>query len=200
MARIKHPEDVRLKLLETGLTLFSHQGYNGTGIKEIADAANMPKGSFYNYFASKEEFGAATIQYYGELVASAWAEYFVDAPREPLAALRHGVAKMVSYHEQCEVKCGCLFGNFAAELAESSDACRLALRGVVGAWRAHFADHLRRAQAEGAVRTDITAEALADFFWNAWEGALLRMKIEHSIAPLRACVDLMFDRFFVPHA
>ena len=40
------------------------QGYHGTGLQEILDAVNIPKGSFYNYFWSKENFGAEAIQHY----------------------------------------------------------------------------------------------------------------------------------------
>lgn len=41
------------------------QGYHGTGLK-ILESVQIPKGSFYNYFSSKENFGAEVIQYYIE--------------------------------------------------------------------------------------------------------------------------------------
>ncbi|MEA3085880.1 MAG: TetR/AcrR family transcriptional regulator, transcriptional repressor for nem operon, partial [Paraburkholderia sp.] len=37
---------------------------------------------------------------------------------------------------------------------------------------------------------------MADLFWNAWEGSLLRMKIDDSVEPLKACVHSMFELFF----
>jgi TetR/AcrR family transcriptional repressor of nem operon len=37
---------------------------------------------------------------------------------------------------------------------------------------------------------------MADFLWNAWDGSLLRMKLEDAVEPLKACVRLMFDLFF----
>ena len=39
-------------LLDEGVALLMRQGYHGTGLKEILDAVNIPKGSFYNYFVS----------------------------------------------------------------------------------------------------------------------------------------------------
>ncbi|MFL9960702.1 TetR family transcriptional regulator C-terminal domain-containing protein [Paraburkholderia sediminicola] len=51
-------------------------------------------------------------------------------------------------------------------------------------------------QNHGSVRNDLSADALADFVWNAWEGSLLRMKLEDLVEPLKACVQLMFDLFF----
>ena len=190
--------DTRATLLATGLRLFAEQGYNGTGIKEIVDATGVPKGSFYNYFKSKEDFGAEVISFYADGFADKWSGYFAEGPEQPLAALRYTYERIIGHHEQCEVKAGCLLGNFAAEMSESSELCRLTLQEVVAGWRKRFASYLRKAQADGSVRTDLSAEQLTDFFWNAWEGALLRMKIERSTAPVRACVNLMFDHFFLP--
>jgi len=56
----------RENLLNQGVTLLMEQGYHGTGLKEILDAVQIPKGSFYNYFGSKENFGAEVIQHYIE--------------------------------------------------------------------------------------------------------------------------------------
>lgn len=198
MDKIHALNDTRATLLQTGLKLFAEQGYNGTGIKEIVDAAGVPKGSFYNYFKSKEDFGGEVISHYADGFAVTWSKYFAEGPQQPLAALRYTYERLISYHEQCEVKAGCLLGNFAAEMAESSEVCRITLQEVVSGWRKRFVSYLRKAQADGTVRTDLSAEQLADFFWNAWEGALLRMKIERSTAPVRACVNLMFDHFFLP--
>ncbi|HEX8874632.1 MAG TPA: TetR/AcrR family transcriptional regulator, partial [Nitrosospira sp.] len=54
----------RENLLNEGVVLLREQGYHGTGLQEILDAVNIPKGSFYNYFDSKEDFGAEVIQHY----------------------------------------------------------------------------------------------------------------------------------------
>ena len=59
-------------ILEKGLSLFEAKGYNATGIQEIADAAEIPKGSFYNYFSSKEDFGVAVINFYTEKHLLEW--------------------------------------------------------------------------------------------------------------------------------
>jgi TetR/AcrR family transcriptional regulator, transcriptional repressor for nem operon len=53
-------------LLTQGVQLLMQQGYHGTGLKEILDAVQIPKGSFYNYFTSKESYAADVIQHYIE--------------------------------------------------------------------------------------------------------------------------------------
>jgi len=55
---------------------------------------------------------------------------------------------------------------------------------------------IKLAQSKGQVRADCDAMQLSAFFWDAWEGALLRMKIEHTSQPLKDTVELMLGHFF----
>ncbi|HET8693386.1 MAG TPA: TetR family transcriptional regulator C-terminal domain-containing protein, partial [Aquabacterium sp.] len=87
---------------------------------------------------------------------------------------------------------------FAAEVADSSPMCRAVLATAMQEWRALLGGLLQQAQQKGQVRRDADPAALAAFFWDAWEGALLRMKIEHTSQPLKDTVQLMLDQFFVP--
>jgi TetR/AcrR family transcriptional repressor of nem operon len=193
----RRTEDFRSRLLEAGVTLFAEKGYHGTGVKDIVERADVPKGSFYNYFDSKEAFGAAILRHYADGQAAEWEQYAreADSP-DPLLALRRIYERIVADYEACEDRCGCLLGNFAGEIAQSSDLCRDAARHTVVEWRVGFADYLRRGQDYGSVRCDLPADAMADLFWNAWEGSLLRMKLEDSAEPLKACVQSMLDLFF----
>ena len=54
----------RENLLNQGVLLLTRQGYHGTGLKAILDAVQIPKGSFYNYFPSKEQYTAAVVGHY----------------------------------------------------------------------------------------------------------------------------------------
>ena len=199
MARPRRNEHIQELLLEIGLACFSKQGYHGTGIKEIVDAAGVPKGSFYNYFSSKEDFAAEVIRHYAECYWSEWASYFNDGVEEdPCSALRHSFELMISKHENSEVKTGCIVGNLAAEISETSPLCRQAMQTVIAEWRERFAGYVQSAQTQGSIRTDMSANDLADIFCNAWEGSLLRMKIENSTEPLKRCIAIMFDKFFRP--
>lgn len=191
-------EETRVALLEVGLRLFSKRGYNGTGVKEIVDAAQVPKGSFYNYFKSKEDFADKVIRHYAENLSIRWSRYLEEGPQDALGALRYCFERMIADYEKCEVKSGCLIGNLAAEISESSELCKTTLREVVSSWQEHISNSLGDAQKSGVVRTDISADILTDFFWSAWEGALLRMKIDNSTAPVRACISVMFDHICRP--
>ena len=100
-----------------------------------------------------------------------------------------------SYHEQGRK--GCLLGNLGAELGESSEPIREALSQAMHGWRDRFERTIARGQREGTIRADIPSAALSDFLLNAFEGALIRMKIEKSTEPLEQLRSLL-GSFFRP--
>src|SRR6202050_2171907 len=63
MPRPDTPE-VRKRLLAAGLDLIHARGFAASGVKDITEAAGVPKGSFYAYFPSKEAFAAAVLDAY----------------------------------------------------------------------------------------------------------------------------------------
>jgi TetR/AcrR family transcriptional repressor of nem operon len=63
--------DTRNAILEAGIKSVLEKGYHECGLAEILKEAGVPKGSFYYYFASKEEFGLQLIEH--------WLENFAEA-------------------------------------------------------------------------------------------------------------------------
>ena len=57
-------EDTKQKIIEVGAQIIHQKGFHHTGIQEVIKAAGIPKGSFYFYFASKEDFGIEVIDYF----------------------------------------------------------------------------------------------------------------------------------------
>lgn len=50
------------RIVEEALTLFSHQGYKGTSVKNIADAVGIKDSSIYKHFKSKREIIDAIVE------------------------------------------------------------------------------------------------------------------------------------------
>ena len=50
------------KVLESCLQLFTHKGFHNTSIQDILQHAQISKGTFYNYFASKNECFLAILE------------------------------------------------------------------------------------------------------------------------------------------
>ncbi len=197
MPRTADPTDIPRRLTDAGYLLFNRHGYNATGIQQITDQAGVPKGSFYNHCGSKEACAAQILRRYADWVDEAWDLCLNDAPPDDRGAIRHAFARFVEHHARTQCQ-GCLVGNFAAEVAESSPACRDVLQASMEAWRTRLAGLIERAQAEGSIRRDLPAPTLSLLFWDAWEGALLRMKIERHTGPLSDTVALLLDSLLAP--
>lgn len=193
MARPKRNQNIREQLLNQGVTIFINQGYHGTGIKEILDRVKVPKGSFYNYFESKEHFGAEVIRQYGKQITANMDTCLNEPERDALDALKQFFDREILRHK--ETREGCLIGNLGAELGDSSEICRQAMSESLQLMQQRFFRILQAAQKQGTVRNDLAAEELASILFNAYEGALLRMQIEKSVEPLRQFSQIMLDSF-----
>jgi AcrR family transcriptional regulator len=69
----RHSEcDTREHILATGEQLCMHRGFTGMGLSELLKTAEVPKGSFYHYFRSKEAFGVACLKTITPDICSAW--------------------------------------------------------------------------------------------------------------------------------
>jgi TetR/AcrR family transcriptional repressor of nem operon len=186
----------RENLLSQGVALLMQQGYHGTGLKEILDAVRIPKGSFYNYFGSKEQFAAEVVQHYIEPFIRQLDGHLQSGEADALGAINRYFEELIEALEKSGFQGGCLLGNLMGEIGDTSELCRESLQQAVRRYRDLLAKGLTAAQRQGTVRTDKSAETLADLLTNAWQGALLRMKIEQSAEPLRQCCrDLLGDYF-----
>ena len=196
MEKIKQKDINRENLLNEGVALLMQQGYHGTGLKEILDAVKIPKGSFYNYFGSKENFAAESVAHYITPYIAQLQRYLAESESNALKALERYLNEGIAELERTEFKGGCLLGNLIGEVGDTSDVCRIALQKALDRYRDIWEIGLRRAQSEGSIRTDKTAREMADLWVNAWQGALLRMKIEQSTAPLKQCQQELLGDFF----
>src|SRR5258708_12814410 len=84
MPRPANPE-TRSRLLEKGGDLVSTRGFNATGVQEITAAAGVPKGSFYNYFDSKEAFAVEILTEYWDSVVELYDPILREADTPPLS-------------------------------------------------------------------------------------------------------------------
>ncbi|MGV2831862.1 TetR family transcriptional regulator C-terminal domain-containing protein [Myxosarcina sp. GI1(2024)] len=193
MPRPKLNQNIREQLLDRGVEILIDQGYHGTGIKEVVDRVKVPKGSFYNYFKSKEDFGAEVIRQYARQWIANMDAWLNDPNQDSFDALKQFFEQEILRHEQARE--GCLIGNLGAELGDSSEPCRQAMSESLQLIQQRFVRILTKAQKQGTVRNDLAAEELASILLNAYEGALLRMQIEQSVEPLRQFTKVMVDDF-----
>ena len=65
---MKKGEESRQRLIECAAELFWKNGYSATGISEILKQTDLPKGSFYFYFKSKDDLATAVTEYYQKIL------------------------------------------------------------------------------------------------------------------------------------
>jgi TetR/AcrR family transcriptional regulator, transcriptional repressor for nem operon len=188
--------EVRERLLEEGVALLMEQGYHGTGLQEIVQKVGVPKGSFYNYFPSKEDFSAAVVRHYIDPFIRQLDAHLQRQDVSAEAALRRYFDELIAETEQKNFKGGCLLGNLIGEIGDTSELCQTALREAVHRYREKLREGLARGQKEGSFRKDMDARDMADFLVNVWQGALLRMKIERSVRPLAQVSDMLLKGYF----
>ncbi len=192
MPGTRQNKEIRKKLLEAGVSIFIDQGYHGTGIQEVVDKAGIPKGSFYNYFKSKEDFGSKTIVHFGEQFKEFLDSIAEDSKKDAYSAINRFFDDLIDSFERKDCKEGCLVGNFAAEISDRSKVSRETMSKCMNEWRDILELVLHRAQEQGKVRDDIQANELADFLLNSLEGSILRMKIETNSKPISQYKEMFF--------
>lgn len=188
--------DVREKLLTAGLEALHKRGFNGTGVQDITDAAKVPKGSFYNHFESKDALGVEVVERYAANGAGR-REPLMEGSGLPLTRLRTYFKALNQLGPPTGFSRGCLLGNFGTELSAQSPAIRAALEAAFDDWTKAIAQVIAEAQKAGDVSRDIPAETLANFLLNAWEGAVMRSKVEKDPAALDAFLSVTFNKILI---
>ena len=180
------------QLIVAGLNALLEKGFNGVGVQEITEQAGVPKGSFYNHFESKEALGAEIVERYG--LNSTRRAILRDKTVPPLQRLRTHFETLNASFIKSKFERGCLLGNFSAELANQSPLIRESLVTLFERWTKDLEVAIADAQSEGAVSSNRDAGDIAAFLLDAYEGTLLRARVQRDRAPFDRFMKLAFDR------
>jgi TetR/AcrR family transcriptional repressor of nem operon len=191
-------QDTKQTLLETGTKLIFRQGYNHTGLNEILESAGVPKGSFYYYFSSKEDFGLQALDDFIERTRALFAAVLEDDTVDPLTRIHRYFDRYADYLESMQCSQGCLLGNLGQELADQNEAFRLKIEEGMNGVADMLASCLRGAQAAGQINAALDPEELAAFIYNSWQGAMLRMKVSKSMEPVYSFKKMLFEVILKP--
>jgi len=185
--------DTRERILAAGAQVVSSKGFNGAGLAEILQVAGVPKGSFYHYFGSKEDFGVALIE-------RARDEYFDTLKPIVGDRRRTAVQRLRAVFEETREECSahgpsveCIIAKLALETSNLSEPVHAAVRCVYQQWNALLAQVIREGQAAGEIAASHDPDRLASVLVMMWEGAAIRMQIDRSIQPLDDFLAFVFD-------
>lgn len=182
------PIDVREHILEVGQRIMAGKGFSAVGLNEILSTANVPKGSFYHYFGSKDAFGEALLDTY---FSAYHAEMDALLTRTDVPA----ATSLMQYFESwqanqsfldCQGKC--LAVKLAAEVVDLSEAMRQAMRQGTAGIITRTASALERGAADGSLTFDGSASEMADVLYQQWLGASLMVKITRTTTPFETAM------------
>lgn len=191
MKRIHNKEDI----IQIGLDIVLSRGFNATGVEAILKQANIPKGSFYNFFSSKEEFGLEIIDKYVAEVGELFHTIFTDESLPPLERIKKSFEARIANFEGNDCTKGCLLGNLSLEMSDQYESVRERLVQGLQLWTKNLSGLLLQAQEEKAIPADMNVDMLAENLIASFQGALLCAKVKKSLEPLRNFIHLYFDIF-----
>ncbi|WP_043994508.1 TetR/AcrR family transcriptional regulator [Moritella sp. PE36] len=176
--------DTRALLIRSGVEVLTESGFAAAGIDGILKKVGVPKGSFYHYFKSKEDFGQAVIDNYANYFAVKLDKCLLDESIAPLQRIvqfadgaKRGIVKF-------EFKRGCLVGNLGQEVAILPHSYRRILQNIFAVWQTKMQACLETAQQQGDIKQNINCAQQAEYFWIGWEGAVMRARLVQSVQPL----------------
>lgn len=186
-------QDTKENILRVGADIIHRKGYNHTPIQEILQIAGVPKGSFYFYFKSKEDFGLQVIEYFNEFYAAHAKEILEDPTIASPERIRNFLDGFIELFESLEYTNGCPIGNLAQEMGDLSPVFQEKLRESFKLMTDIYAQVIEEGQRTGNISRNLPAEDIAEFIVSSWHGALIRMKIEQNGGPLKRHREMLFN-------
>lgn len=176
--------DTRALLIRSGVEVLTESGFAAAGIDGILKKVGVPKGSFYHYFKSKEDFGQVVIDNYASYFAAKLDKCLLDESIAPLQRIVKFAEEAKQGIIKFEFKRGCLVGNLGQEVAILPDSYRLVLQNIFAVWEGKMQTCLEAAKQQGDIKQNINCVQQAEYFWIGWEGAVMRARLVQSVQPL----------------
>jgi len=172
-------------LLDKGIALLWSKGYNATSVNDIVKAAEIPKGSFYFYFNSKEDFAVQALEKYFDQMFPPALEILQNQTVSPKQRiLDFYTFRSTVLKEELNFKSGCMGCNIATEMADHNEAIRNMIAAKSELIKNYIAEVIEEAQKQGEVSTTIKPRDLAEFMEDAGKGAMTTMKEMQNAYPI----------------
>jgi len=180
--------DTREHLLATGEQLCMHRGFTGMGLSELLKTAEVPKGSFYHYFRSKEAFGVAMLERHYVGYHQRLAHHFAHGSGNYRDRLIAYFQETLNQFSQKGIISGCLTVKLSAEVCDLSEDMRSAMDRGASRVIALLAEALENGRRSRCLAFEGDALIQGQVLYALWLGANLQAKISRSALPLESAV------------
>lgn len=190
------PKTSKAELIATSLDYIWSNGYSNTSIKEIVQRAGILKGSFYNYFESKDQFVSAVLESYVDEWARSVAASLLDKSQSPKVRLQNLFQNYRKMYQGDMLTKGCMAGNICQEMGgvhqELSCQVEAAFLRIEAMYETCLIDAVKAKQ----IDTNTDTAGMAAFLHNGLQGAFMRMKSAKSNEPLDSFERSVFGLLF----
>jgi TetR/AcrR family transcriptional regulator, transcriptional repressor for nem operon len=170
---MKHNKD---GILLNGMYFLWENGYFNSGINDILKSCQIPKGSFYHLFETKEDFCVEVLNLYGNILHTSMSEYLSDKQYTPFDRLRNFYLNQIEICFEHNLIKGCLICNLSLELGAISKKIRKELTFQIQTNLHLIEKCIIEAETKSMLNIDISPLQAANFIQNNWFGALLKSK------------------------
>ena len=164
-------------ILNVGFDVFRRNGYHNVGINQILKEAGIPKGSFYNFFETKEDFAQQVIKQYGESNGCWMKDYFDDCSLSPIECLKSFYAMMIDLNEKDDYSGCCLVNNMSVEVGRQNNAIASEANTHFVGWLNILASVVAKGQDLKEITNEFTPLQLAEYLHAGFYGVLSRTKV-----------------------
>lgn len=182
----------REDIITTGSELIRQKGYHHVGINEILKACGVPKGSFYNFFDSKEDFVAQSLVAYGERNGAFIRSFMEDNSKSPLERLKALYSCLIDANNSEGCKAGCLVANLSLEIGGTNEHLAQVTNEQFQQSLAPIIQCVEEGQEKGEITKDFSAAYLAEYLHAGISGAFSRMKVQRN----RVYLDKWYEMTF----
>lgn len=170
-------------ILATGQGLVALRGFAGMGLNELLRTASVPKGSFYHYFASKEDFGCKLLMQYLSKYLVRLDEILNAEGLDARARLMHFWSLWISSQTSGDICTQCLIVKIGAEISDVSDEMRSILEEGTSRIGARLSQAIAEGQADNSISKAVQADLLGTALYEMWLGASLMAKLSRTRDP-----------------
>ncbi len=187
-------DSTQKKLLKAAINLFHEFGYNGTSVQDIVSAAKVPKGSFYNYFKSKEALAIAASD-----IFYPYALGFMELENtsSPVGRLHKYLWLTLAEMQRYGYVRGCLVGNFASEITNARPALKKRVTELLDEAAGRIALVVSQAQEAREIDPGVPTMDLSRFILNSLYGAIFRSKTDRTERPMKLLQRFALEPFLM---
>ncbi|WP_083358778.1 TetR/AcrR family transcriptional regulator [Pseudomonas antarctica] len=176
-------KSARQTILDAAQLIVSRKGFSAVGLNEILQAADVPKGSFYHYFSSKDAFGVVLLDTYFDHYVTGIEQLFQQTELSAAARLMRYWHTWIDNQTGCTDAGKCLAVKLGAEVSDLSEPMRLALQRGTARTIALLAEALQNGLEDGSLTVRQHPESLAQRLYALWLGTSVMSKITRTSAP-----------------